>query len=94
MGRLQEVNPGKSADGRGGRVENADEQEGPKGAPSRGLNVLDRIKTYDDMRQSGCSGHQCKGDRENVDHALFPGDKRAGIFGQTQLRMNLVERIK
>ena len=73
----------------GSRIEECDKDERPDRRKSCRSNVGYSIETYNDVRQSCCSNHQCQRDAKNINHFFFLEWLR--VFFEPEIDLNLVE---
>ncbi|KAF5043332.1 hypothetical protein DSECCO2_503360 [anaerobic digester metagenome] len=84
----------EGAQGRGRGVEDGDEKQGIEGRDARGPHRGYGVEADDDVGQSGRADHEAHGDGEDVDHGLGSCPEGRGVFGEAQVRSDLVQGVE
>ncbi len=85
--RVDQVGASKDCHGGRSRVEDGDEEQRPACRLSSGADAGNGVEANDHMRKTGSSGHQCKGDGQQVDGIA----RSERVLGEAQLLMQPIE---
>jgi hypothetical protein len=93
---LEDVELAEGADGRGGGVEQRDEEQRPQRGVAGGAHALGRVEAHDHVRQAGGAEHQRRRDQDHVRHrgrgeGLGVGREAQVLLQAVQLGQDLPE---